>query len=467
MMYRWIVFFFILGTGFCPAQNNTLIINAGFGGGTYTTGDSVFVLANPAPVGFVFSKWLTNTALSDTFCVATKVKALDTDAVLSPVFIPAPVWNSNHEVINGSNVYSYFPASPGQLRGLILFFHGSNGNAGSWFNKVENRIFLNTAVEHGYAVMATESVDRITGGSQPWQWNNALTINGNPDILNINHILDTFKTRGWINTDTRLFGVGFSQGSGFCSIIAALKNFSANNLGATPGINAVIAQTLSPTYWMASRQDENADPQRLNKCISNYNTLVSRGISAELHIHEPFPVTPNRFWRIPGVDSLSSVDIYNRLKINGYLDNQNFINFNPDAQTGWKSVMQPTYNAVLNDIEDQVIICYTEHKFHSDQVHYILQFFDLFAKPVTTDATAFHSTSFPYTVVPNPFADHISLLPPLKTEYVVLYDAQGRTIFMGKNIDLQDFTALNKGFYVLQIFNENGAHLQTIQLIKP
>lgn len=466
MIYRWIFLFFFLGTGFCAAQNNNLIVNAGFGGGMYTLGDSVFVLANPAKAGFVFSKWLTNTALSDTFCVATKVKALNTDAVLSPVFIPAPVWNFNNEMINGSKVYSYFPAGPGLLRGLILFFHGSNGNGASWFNKVENRNFLNTAVEHGYAVMATESVDRITGGSQPWQWNNAVTINSNPDILNINYILDTFKTRGWINADTRLFGVGFSQGSGFCSIIAALKNFNANSLGATPGINAVIAQTLSPTYWMASRQDENADPQRLNKCISNYNTLVSRGIPAELHIQEPFPVTPNRFWRIPSVDSSSSVDIYNRLKINGYLNDHDFVNFNPDAQTSWKLVMQPTYNSVLDDIEDQVIISYTEHKFHSDQVHYILQFFDLFANIVATDVSVITSTSRSYYVVPNPFTDHITLLPSLGTEYTILKDAQGRTVFTGKNIDLQNFTSLSKGFYLLQIFNENGAYTQTIKLIK-
>jgi len=124
---------------FSPVISNdslSLTVNNGFGSGKYPAGDSVFVLANPTPENFIFERWNTTVALSDTFCVATVVKNLTSDAVLTPVYASAPEWTQTSEVINGSNVYAYFPTQAANLKGLILFFHGSNGNGGSWFNKL-------------------------------------------------------------------------------------------------------------------------------------------------------------------------------------------------------------------------------------------------------------------------------------------------------------------------------------------
>lgn len=450
---------------FSTNDSLSLTVNNGFGSGKYPAGDSVFVLANPTPENFIFERWNTTVALSDTFCVATVVENLSSNAVLTPVYAFVPEWIQTAEVINGSNVYTYFPTQAANLKGLILFFHGSNGNGSSWFTKLENKAFLNYAVAKGYAVLSTESVDRITGGLPPWQWSNNTTINGNPDIQNINSILNSYIGQGKISATTPLFGVGFSQGSGFCSIIAALKNFNANALGATPGINAVIAQTLSPTYWMASRQDENADPLRLEKCIANYNTLVSRGIDAALHIHEPFPVTPNRFWRIEGMDSILSSDVYDRLRNNNYLDDQGFINFNPDANTVWKSALQPTYNAVLDDIEDQVIICFTEHKFHSDQMYYVIRFFDQYALGATS-AMGMDDTGSNIKVYPNPFHTSIQVLNLQGNETFMLSNALGETVYEGRNIGEQDFSALQGGIYFLTIYTGSKTTPQTIKMAK-
>jgi hypothetical protein len=457
-MKKLILLFCVFITLSIYSQTSSLIISNGFGSGTYASGDSVYVLANPTPTNFVFNKWTSNAAMVDTFCVANKLKNITGSVTLTPQYLSAPIWTHNSEVINGSNVYHYFPTVAANLKGLILFFHGSNGSGGAWFTKVENRTFLNYAAANGYAVIATESIDRITGGTQPWQWSNNGTVASNPDITNIDNILDTLKNRGKITIATKLFGVGFSQGSGFTSIIAGLKNYSANSLGATPGVNSAILSTFSPTYWMSLRRDSVGDPQRLSKCISNYSVLVGRGIDAQLNIQEQFPITPNRFWRIPGIDSAMSFDIYNRLLINGYLNAKKFINFNPVAITSWKSVMLPTYSAFINEIEDQVIVCYTEHTFHSDQMYDIIKFFNRYANNVVglTENKNYLNTVSAY---PNPFTDKINLENLLGDETFTLTNSLGQLIYEGKNISERDFSDLDVGLYFLRIFAiEKNSH---------
>lgn len=199
-----------------------------------------------------------------------------------------------------------------------------------------------------------------------------------------------------------MFGVGFSQGGGFTSLILALLGFRANCLGAVPGITAALRQTTSPTYFMASRRDTLEDPQRLRKCRSNYQLLRGRGIQTQLKIHEPFPVTPNRFRRIAGVDSATSADIFNRLRTGGFLDARNFLNFNPRAASPWRAAMPAAYASFLNDVDDQLYICFTEHKFHSDQEYDVIRFFDRFAASIITAATPAASVASSLHAYPNP-----------------------------------------------------------------
>ncbi|MBC8083699.1 MAG: hypothetical protein H7Z21_10850, partial [Hymenobacter sp.] len=357
------LFGLLLTAAFSYGQQYPLTVRGGFGGGPYAAADSVFVLANPTPTGFVFDYWQTTVVLRDTFAVPTRLAMPARPVSLTPVYRAAPTWTAGSETrSNGSNVYFYFPRPASQLKGLISFHHGANGNGASWFTKLENRAFLDYAVAQGYAVFSTESVDRLANPAAPKQWSNAGTVATNPDVQNIQAIVASFQSRGFITSSTRLFGVGFSQGSGFTSIVAGLLGFRANCLGATPGVVAAIQQTTSPTYWMASRNDTLEDPQRLQKCLSNYALLRNRGIPAQLKVHEPFPVTPNRFRRIANVDSMTSADIFARLRANGFLDARHFLNFNPRATSAWQAVMPAAYAALLDDIDDQLYVCFTEHK---------------------------------------------------------------------------------------------------------
>ncbi len=142
--------------------------------------------------------------------------------------------------------------------------------------------------------------------------------------------------------------------------------------------------------------------------------------------------------------------MFNRLKNNNYLDSRRFVNFNPDANTAWKSVMQPTYNAVLDDIEDQVIICYTEHKFHSDQMYYIIKFFDRYANRINT-GVANDIQKEEIIVYPNPFYNRINIKNAKGNENFILTNALGQTIYFGKNVSERDFSHLDNGIYFITI----------------
>ncbi len=457
------LFTLILGltTCFVQSQNSTLTVQNGFGGGTYALNDTVYALANPTPTNFVFAKWQhTNGAIADTFAVPTLLRKSNAAQTLTPQYTASAAWTERYEVINGSNVYFYFPRASTQLRGVISFHHGATGNAAGWVQKLENRTFLNYAVSQGYGVFATESRDRLTDPNAAKQWSNNTTLATNEDARNIQSLLDTFRVRGYIMATTRKFGVGFSQGSGFTSLVSALLGFNANCLGAIPGINAAIAQTQSPTFFMSSRLDTLEDNQRLQKCITNYNTLVSRGIPTKIMIHEPFPITPNRFWRIEGLDSLKSVDIYNRLKNNGFLTTKNFLNFNPRAASSWKSVMMPTYNAYLNDIDDQLYVCFTEHKFHSDHQYYVIEFFNRFASPSVSVKEQLSSLAA-LRLFPNPNDGLLQFACTEGFKKINIFDVNGRLV------QTQSFTnavkssaieisQLSVGIYIVQITLENG-----------
>ncbi|WP_310394645.1 T9SS type A sorting domain-containing protein [Hymenobacter sp.] len=412
-------------------QQYQLTVGDGDGSGAYAAGDTAFVLANPTPAGFVFDYWQTTAALRDTFAVPTRLAMPAQPVTLSPVYRAAPAWTPVFEVRpNGSNLYYHFPAPAARLKGIISFHHGATGNASGWVSKLENRTFLNYAVAHGYAVFATESVDRLTNPAAGKQWSNGSTVATNPDVQNIQAILASFQARGFTTASTRVFGVGFSQGSGFTSIVSALLNFRANSLGATPGLTAAINVTSSPTYWMASRNDTLEDRQRLQKCLSNYQLLQSRGIPVRLKIHEPFPVTPNRFRRIAGVDSATSADIFNRLRTGGFLDARNFLNFNPRAASPWRAAMPAAYAPFLDDVDDQLYICFTEHKFHSDQEYDVIRFFDRFAAPVVTAATPAASVAPALRAYPNPTLGWVTLANDQREPQAVeVLNALGQRLF--------------------------------------
>ncbi len=349
----------------------TVTVSNGYGSGTATIGDSVFVWSNPPAAGLVFDKWTGDVSgLKYPNEWKSRANVLPAGLKLTATYKTATNFTWVGETINGASVYYYVPAN---YKGVILPFHGATGNATGWIGtNVENENFVRYAVANGYAVVITESVDRTNK-----KWSNATT--KNPDIENINAILANLKQRSILPNQANLFGVGMSQGSGFCSLITALNNYKAGALYCVPGISAVFEQSSVPILWNISRNDVTEEPTRLVDSYANYKKLAGRGIRAEFYVNEPSPVYPERFMIIPGVDRATSNQIYNDLKNGGQLDANGFFKTNPRQSEAWKTVLSSAISsnkALVNGIDDQLFVCYTEHKFHRDANARTILFFD-------------------------------------------------------------------------------------------
>ena len=66
-------------------------------------------------------------------------------------------------------------------------------------------------------------------------------------------------------------------------------------------------------------------------------------------------------------------------------------------------------------------------------------------------------------VFPNPFISKIQMTDTTGNEFYELSDTNGKHIYSGKDIDMQDFSALENGIYLLKITNETS---KTLKLIK-
>ncbi len=66
-------------------------------------------------------------------------------------------------------------------------------------------------------------------------------------------------------------------------------------------------------------------------------------------------------------------------------------------------------------------------------------------------------------VFPNPFSSKITLENETGDENFNLFDEIGQKLFSGKNIEKQDFSGLQKGFYYLEINNETTSKIKLIK----
>jgi Divergent InlB B-repeat domain len=349
----------------------TLTVDNGTGSGMYNSGDSAYIFSNSASSTQVFDKWTGDvSALASPNEWRTTLKMPAANVNITATYKAVPAINFTNVTINGSQVYYYVPAS---YRGIILPFHGAGGNATGWTSSnLENVEFCRYAAANGYALVITESKDRVNK-----TWDNSAT--SNVDIANIDIILNSLQTSSII-ANKPLYGVGMSQGSGFCSLITYLKNYKAGALYCVPGISQVFDVSNVPVIWNMALKDVTEDPNRLTSATTNYNKLLARSIPASYYVNQPTPVYPSRFTIIPGVDLAGSTAIYNALKAAGHLDAKGFFTIDPRLSSSWQSAIPPPYNtaAFVPHIEDQMYVCFTQHKFFKDSNFRTIEFFNRF-----------------------------------------------------------------------------------------
>ncbi len=346
--------------------NVRISVTNGAGSGEFPAGETVYLLAAPNPDGKVFDRWIGDVeGLDDPSAAQTTLKLPDRDLALTATYKDAPAWTPKLETIENRRVFSFFPTD---AVGVILFFHGSGGSAAAWIDArqgAENRLFLDDAVAQGFGIVVTESADRVNR-----QWS-PRPPDSNPDIRFVNLILEMLRKRGDLTKATPVFGVGMSNGGGFVSRVSAVLGFQGQAIYCASGVNAYMARTTVPTIWCVARNDENVDNNK--DAEANFQQLASREVAAEFLVSEPSPVYPSRFQRIPGITTENALDIHDRLKAGGFLNDGDFLIEDP-ARSDWEHVLEP-YRRAQGAIDDQLSVCYARHKFFSTYNSRVLRFF--------------------------------------------------------------------------------------------
>ena len=152
-----------------PTTTTTVQVTNGYGSGTATIGDSVFIWSNPPVAGTVFDKWTGDiSGLKYPNEWKSKVKISANGLALTATYKTVSAFQFVTETTNGASVYYYAPAN---YKGVILPFHGAGGSASGWIGtSIENESFVRYAVANGYAVVIAESVDRTNK-----RWSNTAT----------------------------------------------------------------------------------------------------------------------------------------------------------------------------------------------------------------------------------------------------------------------------------------------------
>ena len=439
------------------AQTYTLTVQNGFGSGTYKAGDSVFVWANPNARGTVFDKW--------TGDIATMRYPLEYRSTLvmparntsiQATYRTAPVWTAASGTRMGTEFYYYAPPN---YKGVVTFFHGAGGSAKGWVdtNNVENRNFAEYAVASGYAVLATESLDRL---QKRWIVN---TTTSNPDFTNVFAIFDDLVAQGVFKRTDKLFGVGMSQGSGFTSIITAANpmRYVAATLYCVPGQTQAIAVTTVPTMWCMARNDTSEVFTRVADAKANYDVLVRRGIPTEFYVNEGSPVFPLRFWRISGIDSAGSRVAYHSFKSAGLLDAQDFLTIDPRVSDVWTKAIPQQYRHLQGGFEDQLYAAFAQHKFYSDFNNKTIMFFNKQFGMTGVEETVRNAAK----IYPNPASNLVRIEGVEGSSELTLTNMLGQ-IVMTKTLQQMlvtlDVSSLPSGMYCCRLTAQGRSVIQPI-----
>lgn len=357
------------GTGGEPGK---VAVTGGTASSAGTTGEQVHVFADPAPAGSVFDHWSGDTStLDDPKSWHTTFRLGSRDVDLRAVFVSVPVWSAVQDSVNGDDFWYHVPSAP---RGLVLFLHGTGGDAAQWFTDPEYVTFVRGAVARGYGVAALTTSDRIED-----EWRLEPISTANLDVRNVIEGWTRLVSSGLIGPTTPLLVVGMSSGGRFSARLCSLVPCTAQALTASQGDPPTLMSTTTvPTRFnMLERDTQGAVDAGAAKEYSEQ--MIVRGVRSEFELFGASPVYPERFARIQGVSVDASRMIHAALVAGGFLDTRNFLVDDPYLNgSGWHDVIPEPYDEdeMLFHIAQQLDNAWSAHGFYSEHLPRTMRFFD-------------------------------------------------------------------------------------------
>jgi len=461
------------------AQTFHVTVSNGYGSGDYQVGDTVHIFTSHYGVNQLFDKWNGDVSLLaspdewHTWFIMpnTNVNVSGSIKNITPVTLQFEQIMARDRL---KPVYYYFPSGH---KGFVYLLHGTGGKASYVAAEYEFQILIRDLINDNFGVIITEAEEATTGidangdGKLRWAIYPVDTIN-NVDYANIRIITDTFYTRGVTDRSKLRHSIGMSNGAFYSTALSGIYQFKAgvNYCGQSDAI--ITGATQTPLQFCMARNDQNDGVGQTGNAdaLTFSNALNARGICSNYLIKERSPIYPERFARRGDISTAQSLSIFNELLTKGYIDNKNYFIGYANSLTNAYSV-NPTSFPIINSITasqrsfmlDQINLSVSDHQMYSDFNRATIRFLDSLCN-TTANIDQLDLSKKSVHAYPNPFFDKIQMQNISGLENYQLSNSLGQIIWIGKNIEQQDFSYLKNGIYFLKVLTQTGQ--QSIKLSK-
>jgi hypothetical protein len=381
------------------SAERSVTVSGGRGSGSYRPGTTVHVWSSVSTTTGVAERWSGDEELlaepeewHTTFVMPDRDVSLVANSTTQN--LPLTVETTTGATSLRRTVRYHFPPD---MRGVVLFSHGTGGSS-RYIESTEAFPIALALVADGYGVVSTEAEEVAAGdlnGDGKLRWDTR-PVAGNVDLANVDTMFQSFQDRGLIRAGTPKFALGMSAGGSFSHFLGAISatgvapRFPQLRFAAVAGYcadaTAVARRTgnasTTPSAWYMCGAEDNPEVSN-TEARANEAALRSRGVPTDYAEHPPSPLYDERFTRIDGVSATTSAAMAGELRAAGFVDPTGFIGLDGDAVAA-RVVADPTsFPTILsvpnpNEVRHQIKVMRAEHAMYADSTRRNIDFFDRF-----------------------------------------------------------------------------------------
>lgn len=446
----------------------------GYGGGSYEPGRVLHIWSRQID-GKVFTHWSGDTSHLESpreyhsrlTMPARNITVTANYADLQPDMVMNLYTTRGKERMK--RFYAYAPSDKSRIRGVVWFFHGTNGNALSLISDPDTRQMIQLLMVNDYAVVALTSeesefdIDFDNDGNLRWSYGIDSTL---VDIANVRAIRDTLIARNFFGPSTPHAAIGWSAGGAFTEFIANTLGWKAAINHTSSGSEQLSKNPLAQVPYLISINENDNNPgvgpvgnaaARVN--IQNY---LDRGACARLHEQLEAPLYAERFDRSPLITESLSIAIFNEIKNNNGLDSNHFLRLAPNQLVAFVVANPSKFPVILSlsaeqrdAVLKQLEVTYADHSLKADINDMSLKFIENGCGSVSSTGDPKENGTL--RIWPNPVRGTAFL--DGYTGTWVLLDLFARPIAKGQGPEI-DLAHLEAGIYLIR------TQLGTLKIIK-
>lgn len=453
----------------------TLTTNQGYGGGSYDEGKVLHIWSKQID-GKVFTHWSGDISYLESpneyhSVVNMPGRNISVTANYADLL---PEMELNAYTIQGAQrikkFYAYVPSDKNKIKGIVWFFHGTNGNALNMISDPDTRQMINLLMVNNYGIVALTSeeseydIDFNNDGFLRWSYGVDSTL---VDIANVRIIRDTLINRNLFDHNTQHAAIGWSAGGAFTEFIANTLGWKAAINHTSPGNEELSKNPLILVPYLASINENDFNPgvgqQGNAEARANVQNYLNRGACAILHEQLKAPLFPERFDRSDLISESLSRDIFDEIKKNNGLDADNYLKGLASQITdvvlmnpGKFPVILGLSNAQRAAVVKQIEVTNAEHSLKADINYMSLKLIEEGCGVSTGTQNKEHPQAI--KIWPNPVGSVLHL-EGNSGEWNLL-NSHGNRLRSGLNSDI-DFSGLHEGLYFIRT---NGATFKVLKM---